>query len=542
MSAGAGPVSHASERLVHETTSLCRVCKNAVPAQVWATGAGEIWMRKRCAAHGPQEVRLSADAAWYEATRAIAPRPYRPRAVAREVSFGCPFDCGPCTAHTQDVRLPVVTITSACNLDCPICYVHNKNEGAFHMERDQFRRVLDHLVADHGGELDIVNLTGGEPTLHPHLLELLAMAREAGVHRVTVCSNGVRLARDEEFVAELARLGARIALSFDTFDKHADVALQGARLLETKLRCLDLLQKHDVDTTLIPVMTRGLNDHEIGDILRLALDRPNIRHLEVHLITYTGQGGVSFDRAGRMSMDEVLVRIDETTGGLLTRDDFVPSPCAHPLCYQIAYLLMDPAGGPPLSFARLTSRETLYDCLADRLYLEPTQRLEDALREAINRLWTAGDGDAESARALRVLDSLLRALFPIDRAPLSPAEAMRVSERAAKAVYLHAHMDEETFDVERVAQCCDSNCYADGSTVPVCSYNVLYREKEAAFMAAPRVWNERSGGQRVFQIRSQKGEQGGTEEPRSLKDGDPEPSKPSVPLFLPVNHPGGTKP
>ena len=87
------------------------------------------------------------------------------------------------------------------------------------MGRDQFRRVLDHLVADHGGELDIVNLTGGEPTLHPHLLDLLAMAREAGVHRVTVCSNGVRLARDEAFVAALGRLGARIALSFDTFDR-----------------------------------------------------------------------------------------------------------------------------------------------------------------------------------------------------------------------------------------------------------------------------------------------------------------------------------
>ncbi len=51
-----------------------------------------------------------------------------------------------------------------------------------------------------------------------------------------------------------------------------------------------------------------------------------------------------------------------------------------------------------------------------------------------------------------------------------------------KAVYVHSHMDEETFDIERVAQCCDTNCYADGSTIPVCSYNVLYREKEAAFM------------------------------------------------------------
>ena len=85
-----------------------------------------------------RSVVLGPDAAWYEATRAVPPRPSRPRAVARAVSFGCPFDCGPCTSHTQDVRLPVVTITSACNLDCPICYVHNKNDDAYHMPVEDF--------------------------------------------------------------------------------------------------------------------------------------------------------------------------------------------------------------------------------------------------------------------------------------------------------------------------------------------------------------------------------------------------------------------
>src|SRR5215467_9495917 len=106
--------------LLHETTSLCRECKNAVPARVVARGA-EVWMEKSCVEHGAQKVRL-----------------------------------------------PVVTITSACNLDCPICYVHNKNEGAFHMSRDEFAQVLGHLVAD--GSVELVNFTGGEPTLHPHFL------------------------------------------------------------------------------------------------------------------------------------------------------------------------------------------------------------------------------------------------------------------------------------------------------------------------------------------------------------------------------------
>jgi hypothetical protein len=484
------------ERLLHQTTSLCRVCKNGVPANVVAREGG-VWMTKTCPRHGPQEVQLSDDAGWYEKTRAIQPRDAPPRRIVRSIERGCPFDCGACESHTQKVRLPVVTITSACNLECPICYVHNKNEGAFHMGVDELRQVLTHLKAEHGDELDIINFTGGEPTLHPHLLEILELSHQAGIHRVTVCSNGVRLARDEALVKRLGELGVRIALSFDTFEKDADYAMQGAHLVDLKLRCMDLLEKHDVDVTLIPVMTRGLNEKEIGRILEYALGKRNVRHIEVHTITYTGQGGISFPRSGRISMHEVLREIEETTGGFLKPADFVPSPCAHPLCYQIAYLLMDPEGGPAIPLTRFLSPETLYDCLADRLYLEPSRKLEEALREAIDRLWTDGGPDAE--RTLRILQTLLRDMTPPGRA-LTREEALRTSERAFKAIYIHSHMDEETFDVERLAQCCDSNCYADGTTIPVCAYNVLYREKEQRFMRKPKVWNEREGGQKAFPL------------------------------------------
>jgi uncharacterized radical SAM superfamily Fe-S cluster-containing enzyme len=389
------------------------------------------------------------------------------------------------------VRLPVVTITSACNLDCPICYVYNKNDGAYHMDVAAFRRVLQHLKDDLG-EVDIVNFTGGEPFLHPEFMTFLEVARDAGVHRVTICSNGLFLAKNEALVQRLGELGARVALSFDTFDAQTDVLLQGAKLVDAKLRALDLMARYNVDVTLIPVMTRGVNDHEVGQLLHLAMERPNVRHVELHTITYTGQGGTTFDpsRSGRISMVEVLDRIAETTGGWLTREDFVPSPCAHPLCYQIAYLLLDPDGGAPVPFTRFMPRETLYACLAERLYLEPSRALEDALRDAMDRLWVRDDAEAE--RTLGILRRLLAALFPRDR-ELSRAEALRIAERASKAVYVHSHMDEETFDTERLAQCCDSNCTEDGATVPVCAYNVLYKEKEREFLAAPRAWGERAG-------------------------------------------------
>lgn len=485
------------EQLIHVTTSLCRVCKNAVSAQVVSLPTGEVWMRKTCEVHGPQEVRLSTSAEWYERTRAMRPKRVPPKIIKKEVEHGCPFDCGPCTSHEQKIRLPVVTITSACNLDCPICYVHNKNDNAFHMGIEDFKKIVEHLQNDHGGELDIVNLTGGEPTLHPRLPEFLELAQAAGIHRVTVCSNGVRLAKDEDLVKRLAELGARIALSFDSFDTDADYLLQGVNLLATKMKCLDILEKYDIDTTLIPVMTRGVNEHEVGQIIDFALRKPNVRHLEIHTMTFTGQSGATFQRSGRISMYEVLQEIEATTGGLLRADDFVPSPCAHPLCYQIAYLLMDPEGGPPVPFSRFMTRDEIYDALSDRLYLEPTARLEDSMRAAIDRLWAEEKDDSE--RILRLLKHLLSEMFPSDRS-LTRTEALRAGERAVKAVYVHSHMDEETFDTERAVDCCDSNCYADGTTIPVCNYNVLYREKEAHFNVQPISWNERKGGQRSFSL------------------------------------------
>jgi uncharacterized radical SAM superfamily Fe-S cluster-containing enzyme len=420
-----------TERLLHTTTSLCRSCKEAVPASVVALASNEVVMRKACPQHGAQEVRLSTNAAWYEQTRAVKQRFAPPRVIKKEVEHGCPFDCGPCTSHTQKVRLPVVTITSACNLDCPICYVHNKNDDAYHMPVADFAAILDHLRTDHGGELDIINLTGGEPTMHPRLFELLAMAKAAGIHRVTVCSNGIRLAKDEAFVARLAEYGARIALSFDTFDPHTDKLMQGAHMLATKLKCMELCEKHGVDVTLIPVMTRGVNEHEIGKILEFALTRSNVRHVEVHTMTFTGQSGVTFQRSGRISMYEVLEEIERRTEGLLRPSDFVTSPCAHPLCYQIAYLLIDPDGGPPIPFTRFLPASELHEALSERLYLEPSPRLEESLAQAIDRLWL--EDDAESARTLRLLRRMLDAMFPSDRA-LTADQAIRAGERAIKAV------------------------------------------------------------------------------------------------------------
>jgi 7,8-dihydro-6-hydroxymethylpterin dimethyltransferase len=456
------------------TRSLCAQCTRPVDARI-VFREGGVWLEKHCPDHGDASARVASSAEWYLDALSFS-SPARPPEGGTPPARGCPFDCGPCAMHQQRSALPVVPITSACNLDCPVCYTHNRNEAPFAITRDAFAQVLGDLAAR--GELDIINFTGGEPTLHPELPDLLRMARRAGVQRLTVSTNGLRLV-DEALVRELADVDARIVLSLDTFDDAVDRALVGATTVQTKLRALDLLERHGVTTTILPAIAAGYNDRDVGPLFDLVLARPNVCSLELHTVAFTGDRGAAFPRAARITTPDLHRLLDAHSAGAVRASDFVPSPLAHPHCYSICYLLMLDGGGY-VPFTRFMPRATLYALLSDALYLEPGPRVEAALRDAIDRLWSESSGEA----ILATLKRLLKEMFK----PGLPLEARRrMAERASKAIYIHSHMDADTFDVSRVIACpitVPSMPGADdrpGGAIPTCAYNAIYRARDPRF-------------------------------------------------------------
>ncbi len=471
------------------TKSLCATCKRSVDAKIQFED-GKVYFDKYCPSHGHEKVMVSSSVEWYlDALSFVAPNT-PVRGETKPVKAGCPFDCGPCKSHQQKVFMPVVPITSACNLDCPICYTVNKNDDAHMLSKESFQKTLDHLVKNNqGGEMDIINFTGGEPTLHPELPELLRMSRRAGFRRLTISTNGLKL-KDEKLVKELADEGARIVLSLDTFDDAVDMKLLGATTVKRKLAVLDLLEKHDVTTTILPAVAAGLNDKDVPKLLELVLQRPNICSLEMHTLTFTGQGGVGFERSARITTPDLHAIVEEASKGRIVAKDFVPSPVAHSLCYSICYVLMlDPIDGEKPSitdgyvpFTRFMSRERVFDLLSDSLYMQPREKVERYLGEAIDDIWAnQDDGDpTTSERLLSTLKRLIQAMFPSSGSiPLE--ERQKIAERATKAIYIHSHMDEENFDVSRIMKCSIGVPEEDGSNIPTCSYNVLYRERDLRF-------------------------------------------------------------
>jgi 7,8-dihydro-6-hydroxymethylpterin dimethyltransferase len=467
--------------VLKQTTSLCRTCRQAVPAEVFERD-GRIFMHKLCERHGEEEVLLASDAAWYHTTLAYDAVKKPPSGALQPVRNGCPFDCGTCESHEQSVYLPVVPITSACNLDCPICYTINKNEGAYHMQPDEFARVLEG-IRRHDPAMKIINLTGGEPTQHPDLPGIVAQCHDAGFHRVTISTHGLAFIHDESLLEALARSKARIVLSFNSFDEETNRRMLGANVFKAKLKVLERLEQHDVDTTLIPVIGLGQNDHEIGDLIRFAFGKRFIRSLEIHTMTFTGQGGREFEASARITTPDVLRRIEQQTGDAVRVSDFVPSPCAHPLCYQTCYLLeTEDAGLVP--FARFMPAATIRELLTDNLYMEPGPRMERLLAGVIDELWAKEAPSAVDGAVMATLKRLLQRMFPPGGLPY--AEQQVIAERSAKAIYIHSHMDEANFDSDRIRQCCVAVPHADGRTIPTCSYNILYRERDPHFAERPR--------------------------------------------------------
>ncbi len=459
------------------TKGLCSRCKRSIDAKI-IFREDAVYFDKFCPEHGKQEVLVASSVQWYlDCLSFIAPNT-PPRTIKKEVSKGCPFDCGPCSSHQQKVYLPVIPITSTCNLDCPICYTVNKNEDAYRLSHREMKQILEHLLEEHD-ELDIINFTGGEPTLHPHLPDFLQMCREAGLQRLTVSTNGLKL-RDESYVRRLAALDARIVLSLDTFRPEIDQAMLGANTVTAKLEALDLLEKHGVSVTILPAVAAGLNDNEVESLFDLVMRRPNILSLELHTLCFTGQGGVGFQRSARITIPDLHRRLENATGGRITGQDFVPSPLAHPHCYSICYLLcLDDGGYVP--FTSLVSRAQLFELLEDSLYIEPREKLEEVFRGIIDRLWSNPDLLPESGAVLRTLKRLLKEMFPPAGPSLSVQDRRRIAEKSSKAIYIHSHMDEENFDVARVMKCCVGVPGPDGTNIPTCSYNVLYREKDPRF-------------------------------------------------------------
>lgn len=459
--------------------AVCPTCMQLVDGQRILRG-GKVYLRKQCPRDGRTEALISSDAGWWLRSLTFLSRGSVPLQHSTSVVDGCPADCGLCPDHEQHSCLPIVEITNHCNLECPICIVQNRDN--YMMTRAEFAGIVDGLIAKEG-TLDTVNLSGGEPTLHPEFLAFCDLARRPGISRVSVVTNGLRCAAEPEFCRELARRNVYVNLQFDG---PADLAVQSLRgggdQLGARRRALDNLEAAGVSTTIVATLARGVNEDQIGALVRLLFERKFLLSLLFQPAAYTGTGGAQFgphDPLDVVTIPEVVKRAAEQSGGLLRQSDFLPLPCSHPGCFALTYLLDVGDGFVP--FPRFVELDPYLRMITNRGTIRPDGEFEQAFQDTINNLWSSSGQIPEGDRILRALKKALRLLFPEDRV-LAFEERLRAGEKLVKSIFIHAFMDAHTFEVERIRKCCTHYALPDGRLMPGCAYNLFHRHRDERFV------------------------------------------------------------
>ena len=457
---------------------ICPTCRGLVDGVRMIRG-GKVYLRKQCPRDGRTEALISGDADWFLRSLTYIKEGSVPLKHSTKVEEGCPKDCGLCPDHEQHSCLPIIEITNHCNLECPICIVQNRNN--YHMSREEFGATIDGII-EKEGNLDTVNLSGGEPTIHPLFLEFLDIARRPEISRVSISTNGLRIASDYEFCVELAKRGVYVNLQLDALrNPELRVLRGGGDHHKVKVKALDNLERAGVRTTIVSTVARDVNDDQIGECVRLLFEKDFILSLMFQPASYTGYGGAHFgphDPMNVITIPDIVRAAEEQTGGMLLKSDFLPLPCSHPGCFGLTYLLKTDDGFVP--FPRFIDLEHYLEIIANRGTIRPDAGFEYAIKSAIDELWSSSGQSPDNAKILRTLKKAIRLMYPEERA-LELEERLHLGEGLVKTIFIHAFMDEHTFEIDRIKKCCTHYALPDGRLMPGCAYNMFYRHKDARY-------------------------------------------------------------
>ena len=462
------------------TQSLCPECLALVPAKI-IERRGRVYFRKHCPAHGTREDFVCSDVNEYDRLEFSVPGK-----VPRQVGVtgplrGCPYDCGLCTEHEQHTCVGLVEVTSSCNLSCPMCYA-SSGPGGQHLSLEDCLRSIDRLV-EVEGRPEVLQLSGGEPTIHPGFLKILEYACGQPIDIVMINTNGIRFARDPEFLEAVAAFRQRleIYLQFDGFDEETHRQLRGEPLAETKQLAVEALGAAGLRTTLVTTVQPGVNDHQLGAIVKYGLERTWVTGVSLQPATYSGRHVLPEQLEERVTFPDVVSRIAEQTAGLFTATDFMPLPCAHPNCHSLSYAYRSSQGAVPLM--RFIDAREHADLLANGITFN-RPRARQLIETYLGRLGCCGPNGCSDTAAVEQLElPVLGAESIVSRVSdpvaleffgralqedLSPEDVFRIT--------ITSFLDAFNFDVRRVMKCCIHHVLPSGHVVPFCAYNVLYRE------------------------------------------------------------------
>ena len=436
--------------IIGRTKSVCPVCLRVLDAEK-RVGRDGIYLDKNCPEHGQfsaliWEGNMASYLRWNTRNSAVDP-PKDGRAPEK----GCPLDCGLCTEHLRKGCCVLLELTKRCNLRCPVCFA-SAGETAEDLPLSEIERQYDWLMA-HGGPFN-VQLSGGEPTVRDDLPEIIRLGREKGFTFFQLNTNGLRLAAEPDYAKKLKAAGLNtVFLQFDGLDDEVYRTLRGRPLKEEKLRCVEACAAAGLGVVLVPVVAAGVNEEQLGPILRYALEKsPAVRGVHVQPLSYFGR--CSLERPARpLTIPAVLRLIEAQTEGLFRASDFTGGGAENPYCsFHAAYRLR--ADGS----LKLLPRRAEGGCCCTA---------SDDSRVSVAEQWNGEDPSFEEDGAMTETSAL--------------DEFLLRTRRATFTLSGMAFQDAWSLDLDRLRRC--HICEVDGryGMVPFCAYNLTDSEGRSLY-------------------------------------------------------------
>ena len=374
--------------------------------------------------------------------------------------------------QTQHSCILLLDITENCNLKCPTCFAESGPGVSRYAQVDAILRTLDASIEREGGRVDVLMLSGGEPTVHPEIVTILREATARNVTRVLLNTNGLRIARDDRFAAALAALRGRLEvyLQFDGFRRETHLYHRGEDLRAVKAEAVQRLTGERIFTTLAMAVAAGVNDGEIGAMADDAVATDYLGGVAFQPVFGSGRAH-PLDPLHRVTTTGVLRRLAEQTGGRLGPADFIALPCSHPDCCAISYFVRGDEGQLN-SVARLLGVDRLranLGLVANRIAAD-----EDALGAALLGMMS----ETTTITRPELIDYVLNLCESCDLGLggfvksvgarlLKREQAAEPISKRVKRLTIKSFMDAWTLNMERLQQCCVHVGSIDGGSEPV---------------------------------------------------------------------------
>ncbi len=463
--------------LLKRTTSRCPVCHAPCPADV-VKREGKVYLERVCAAHGEFSACIASDSRFY--WLAIGDE------KNREGSCCSGGSC--CSANgetagtlgknaagrgdnpieTLSTCLALIEIVNSCNLACPTCYADSPvgiGPKVDAVPLDEIKARVQGVI-DRKGGIEILQLSGGEPTLHPQLFELCAWLKQhPKIDFVLINTNGVLLAKDATFAQRIIDTfhgeGIQLYLQFDGTQAAGQKELRGADLREMKLRAIENCAAAKLPVTLAMTVTHD-NIASLGDTVRFGLGHEIIQGITLQPVFGSGRRegmrkvefGIRNTESSngnqeahspfpipnstfnnRLNTADILISVVEQSRGQVRFEDFTPLPCGDPNCATIGYLIRRGSKVWPVSdFLDFTKLQGF---------------LQDKIHYTLADLARCGCDNTELGDLLKMLEA---------------------TESNAFRIMVKPFMDAWTWDQDRIDRCCTHVIRPDGQLDSFCRY------------------------------------------------------------------------